>query len=239
MQAQLARRSNASKPDRGGRPSKWLLVGSEHVFTGEVTRRILSDHPFRGALRSTALLDALSRPESGGFDLVLMSHEFREEELSLFSFDAQRRGFSGLILHVASVAGEARGANLPGSRGLSVGRFDQKSRNGELQELSERSGDQNQTSALRMTLGVQTRQKANGTPDFVSLASKERAVLTGVSKGWTNRQIARDLKCSEGSVKSTIQRVFTKLGVKNRARIQEITPTNTLMEPQGCASVRD
>jgi hypothetical protein len=52
--------------------------------------------------KSTSLLEALGRLGAEGIDLVLMSSEFTEEELALFTLDARRRGFSGLVVHVAS-----------------------------------------------------------------------------------------------------------------------------------------
>jgi len=55
--------------------------------------------------------------------------------------------------------------------------------------------------------------------DSVSFTEREQAVLQRVSGGWTNRQIAQDLKCSEGSVKTILQQIFNKLGVRKRAQI--------------------
>lgn len=48
---------------------------------------------------------------------------------------------------------------------------------------------------------------------------REQAVLERVSGGWTNRQIAQALNCSEGSVKAILQQIFGKLGVRKRAQI--------------------
>jgi hypothetical protein len=56
------------------------------------------------------LLEGLFCLEFEAIDVVLLSREFREEEASLFAFDAQRLGFTGLILHVAF---------LPSDRALS------------------------------------------------------------------------------------------------------------------------
>ena len=48
---------------------------------------------------------------------------------------------------------------------------------------------------------------------------REKAFLTRVAGGWTNPQIAHDLKCSEGSVKAVLQQLFGKLGVRKRTQI--------------------
>jgi DNA-binding CsgD family transcriptional regulator/DNA-binding winged helix-turn-helix (wHTH) protein len=59
--------------------------------------------------RSATLLGALARLHSGAIDVVLLSHKFRDEEVALFTADARRSGFQGLILRVAS-----QGARAPG-----------------------------------------------------------------------------------------------------------------------------
>lgn len=52
-----------------------------------------------------------------------------------------------------------------------------------------------------------------------SLSAKEQAVLERVTGGWTNLQIARDLQCSEGSVKAIVQQLFGKFSVRKRSHI--------------------
>jgi DNA-binding NarL/FixJ family response regulator len=49
------------------------------------------------------------------------------------------------------------------------------------------------------------------------LAPREREVLTLVSHGLTNRQIAAELELGEESVKTYLERAFGKLGVSRRA----------------------
>jgi DNA-binding NarL/FixJ family response regulator len=53
--------------------------------------------------------------------------------------------------------------------------------------------------------------------DETPLAPREREVLTLVSHGLTNRQIAVELDLGEESVKTYLERAFTKLGVSRRA----------------------
>ena len=49
------------------------------------------------------------------------------------------------------------------------------------------------------------------------LAPREREVLTLVSHGLTNREIAVQLELGEESVKTYLERAFAKLGVSRRA----------------------
>jgi DNA-binding CsgD family transcriptional regulator len=53
-----------------------------------------------------------------------------------------------------------------------------------------------------------------------SLTHREREVVSRVLRGWTNRLIAEDVGCAEGTVKKHLQSVFDKLGVPTRAALQ-------------------
>jgi len=51
---------------------------------------------------------------------------------------------------------------------------------------------------------------------FDTLTKRERQVLEGVTKGCSNKQIARDIDVQEVTVKVHLKSVFSKLGVSNR-----------------------
>jgi DNA-binding CsgD family transcriptional regulator len=192
-QEQRAKRtSGASKWNRRGQQSKLLLVGSEDSFKSDVTHRIFGGPQFQVAGRSATLLDALARLESGAIDLVVLSCEFREEELSLFAFDAQRRGFAGLILCVVHLSSAVTEAPLTNPHQILV---------------------------QHVTRGMPTSSELNEFYRPVPFTARQQAVLMRVSEGWTNQQIAQHLKCSEGSVKAILQQLFSKLGVRKRAQI--------------------
>jgi DNA-binding CsgD family transcriptional regulator len=200
-----------------GLRSRLLLVGSEGAFEGDTARRVLGGDQFYAAGRATTLLEGLSRLESDAIDVVLVSVEFREEELSLFAYDAHRRGFRGLILHVAS---------LPPDWEDRFGRQRATGRHG----LMIASGGAGLSACLAAASASAV--WVDGPTFRVSLTAKERAVLAGVSEGWSNLQIARSLNCSEGSVKAILQQLFGKLGVRRRAQVVRLALEMTLVEPR-------
>ena len=51
-----------------------------------------------------------------------------------------------------------------------------------------------------------------------SLSPRERTLLEALSKGLTNRELARDLEISANTVKFHLSNLFDKLSVKNRAQ---------------------
>ncbi len=174
-----------------------LLVGSEEGFK-DITHRLFFGQRFRILGRSTTLLEGLFCLESQALDIVLLSHEFRLEEASLFVFDAQRRGFTGLILHVAF---------LPTDRASSDKRDEQPAEVEAQEKPVSYPGKRHQAHTQQLEVGA------------LSFTEKEQAVLTRVSEGWSNHQIAGHLNCSEGSVKAIIQQLFDKLGVRKRTQI--------------------
>jgi DNA-binding CsgD family transcriptional regulator len=214
------RTSGASKWNRRGQQSRLLLVGSEDAFKSDASHRIFGGPQFRVVGRSTTPLNALARLESGAIDLVVLSCEFREEELSLFAFDAQRRGFTGLILCVVSLSSAATEGSHTNNWEISGWRFGQLSREGESRGGSEtRSNEPHQAFAQRVTQGTRRSLELNELHGRLPFTAKEQAVLMRVSEGWTNQQIAHHLKCSEGSIKAILQQLFSKLGVRKRAQI--------------------
>lgn len=217
-QARHTKRSyGATKRPRKGRLNRLLLIGSEDAFKSNLTRRVFGGHPFRIAARSTTLLGALARLESRAIDLVLLSREFSTEELSLFAFDAHRRGFAGLILQIASTTGETAAVAPAGNR-LSNEQPGHRNRDdGSQGDSPGRPSEQHWP--YSQFVDAQQRLTANESRGSILFTAKQQAVLTRVSEGWTNRQIARHLQCSEGSVKAVLQELFNKLGVRKRAQI--------------------
>lgn len=56
----------------------------------------------------------------------------------------------------------------------------------------------------------------------VILTNLEQTVLRGIFEGQTNKEIAGGLETSESAVKSTIQRLFTKLGARTRSQLVRV-----------------
>ena len=52
-----------------------------------------------------------------------------------------------------------------------------------------------------------------------SLTARQKAVLKLLSRGDTNKVIARQLGMSDGTVKVHVRQIMRKFGVKNRTRV--------------------
>jgi DNA-binding response OmpR family regulator len=70
-------------------------------------------------------------------------------------------------------------------------------------------------------------------PGTISFTERQRAVLAHVTEGWTNQQIAHNMKCTEAAVKAVVQELFRKLEVRKRAQIVRVAIEKRLIHLQG------
>jgi len=65
---------------------------------------------------------------------------------------------------------------------------------------------------------------------FACLSQQEKYVLSLVSEGKTNREIAEALFLGEGTVRNYVSSILSKLGVKNRAEAAAYAITHSLKD---------
>jgi two-component system nitrate/nitrite response regulator NarL len=59
------------------------------------------------------------------------------------------------------------------------------------------------------------------------LTSRERQIVLVVSEGLSNKQIARRLRLTEGTVKVHLHNIYQKLGVSNRTTLAILSHTKS------------
>ena len=145
-----------------------------------------------GQERGTDLLDALQAMRYGGKVLLVTAGVNEKEIPSLIG-----KGIAGILMKHNSPA-----LLVQGIRDVMNGKvwFDQ--------DLIKRAFERAEQP------GSESRQ--------TGLTDRERTVLSSIFEGLTNKEIANQLQISESAVKSCLQNLFTKTGVRTRSQLVRV-----------------
>jgi DNA-binding response OmpR family regulator len=100
-----------------------LLVGTESAFDGKAFDCLFGCDCICIVARSSSLMEAMTSAESQTIDMVLLSGEYREIELTLFALDARHRGFQGLILRAADIPSQISLVEQQEAQPIQAGEF--------------------------------------------------------------------------------------------------------------------
>ena len=64
-----------------------------------------------------------------------------------------------------------------------------------------------------------------------ALSAREREVLIGMARGWSNRRLSRELHLGETTVKTHVSSVLTKLGTASRVEAVVVAYESGLVRP--------
>lgn len=67
-----------------------------------------------------------------------------------------------------------------------------------------------------LAMAIRNKKKNIDKPDVESMTTRERQIVKLISEGLTNKQIARNLDITEGTVKVHVKRLFKKLKLRSR-----------------------
>ena len=199
-----------------------ILLLDDHALFRESVARLLSVEPgFDVVAHCGTIEEALQVLRQKSIDLVLLDFDLGERDGREFLRLAGEQGFHGKILLVT--AGVDAGAVSELIRSGISGVF-RKHDSASLLAQGIRDVmagkvwlDQEQLQTALTTEGT-TPQPA-GTRCFTE---RERNVLSFVFEGLANKEIAARIGVSEGSVKSTLQQLFSKTGVRTRSQLVRI-----------------
>ncbi len=165
--------------------------------------------------------EALSALPTQRIDLVLLDYDLGDQTGFRFIQEARQGGYSGRIF---IVTGGMTDPDSVRALGLGVcGIFLKNSSPALLSDAIRRvmAGetwiDQRCIQAL-----VRAVDRTGGTERRKSLTDRERDVLRGVFEGLSNKEIGVRLSISEASVKSALQQLFLKTGVRTRSQLVRV-----------------
>jgi two-component system, NarL family, nitrate/nitrite response regulator NarL len=199
-----------------------ILLLDDHALFRESVSRLLSAEPgFDVAAHCGTIAEALEILRRKSIDVVLLDFDLGGSDGREFLRLATKQGFKGKVLVVT--AGVDAGAVTELMRSGISGIF-RKHDSAALLAQGIRDVmagkvwlDQEQLQiALRSEVAP---PQENRTRRFTQ---REQQVLSGVFEGLANKEIAGRLGVSEGSVKATLQQLFSKTGVRMRSQLVRI-----------------
>ena len=199
-----------------------ILLLDDHALFRESVSRLLGAEPgFDVVAHCGTIEEALEVLRRKSVDLLLLDFDLGPRDGREFLRLAKEQGFNGKILLVT--AGVDAGALSELIRSGVSGIF-RKHDSAALLAQGIRDVmagkvwlDQEQ---LQTTLKTDVRGSQSLGPR--QFTERERQVLSFVFEGFANKEIAERIGVSEGSVKSTLQQLFSKTGVRTRSQLVRI-----------------
>jgi two-component system nitrate/nitrite response regulator NarL len=193
------------------------LLDERALFRESVARLLAAEPGFELVAECATPSDVLDVLNRCPVDLVVS--DVSGEGSAVFISDIRRSGYEGKLLVVTSAvdaASSARALKL----GVSGIFLESKPSNQLIQAIWVIAGggiwlDQEMIQLLAGRFPLFEDQNASA----VGLTDRQQTVLQDVVSGFSNRKIADRLGVSEGTVKSTLQQLFAKAGVRTRSQL--------------------
>ena len=202
-------------------PIRLLIVDDHSLFRESLSRLLDSEPDFTIVAGCGAVDEALEALVRDPIDLLLLDYDLGETNGLNFIQQARNAGYSGRIFVITAGMTDTESV-----RALSLGVcgiFLKHSPPALLCEAIRKvmSGetwiDQRCIQSLVRAVGAAGEQ-----PRHKPLTERESAVLKGVFEGLSNKEIGGHLGISEASVKSALQQLFVKTGVRTRSQLVRV-----------------
>ena len=198
-----------------------LLVDDHSLFRESLSRLLDSEPDFEVVANCGTTAEAVEAFSAKPVDLLLLDYDLGEDNGLNFIQKARAAGYVGRIFVITAGMTDAESV-----RALSLGVcgiFLKHSPPALLSEAirkvmaGETWIDQRCIQSLVRAVG-NAGEHASRKP----LTDRETAVLKGVFEGLSNKEIGASLNISEASVKSALQQLFVKTGVRTRSQLVRV-----------------
>lgn len=199
-----------------------VLLHDQALFRAGLGRLLASELGFEVVGECGNSAEALEILSASPVDVVLLDFDRATEDRDGFMPAARRNGYQGRFLAVAGVA-DARSSAIAiklGASGVFV-KSEPPDRLRQAVTLVANGAVWLDQSTIRL-LADQSVGRFPGLGDRGSanpLTDREQKVLLGILAGLTNKKIGENLGLSEGSVKTLVQQLFYRTGVRTRSRL--------------------
>lgn len=209
-------------------PQIRILLVDDHGLFRESLSRLLEAEPdfsIAGTCATVAeALQALGQQALGQqpIDVVLLDYDLGDEQGTVLLEAAKRQGFTARILMVT--AGLGGPAMLGAFENGAAGVFLKHSPPAQLVEAIHKvaAGEMWLDSRAVPALVAGATGRAEEQPAADTLTGREHTVLKAVLEGLTTKEIAGRLELSESAIKTVLQQLFDKTGVRTRSQLVRI-----------------
>src|SRR3977135_735453 len=205
---------NASAPNR----IRLLLIDDHTLFRESLARLLQSEPGFEVVANCSSLLEGVKILKSREIDMVLLDLDLGPEKGNDLLEELQEMDFKGKVLLVTAGVNERdiHGMIQQGIAGIFM-------KHSPPALLVEGIRDAMKGKVLFDQDLLRRALEAPGASPSGSrrtgLTTRERLVLSLVFEGLTNKEIADRIQISESAVKSCLQHLFTKTGVRTRSQL--------------------
>jgi DNA-binding NarL/FixJ family response regulator len=198
-----------------------LLIDDHDLFRESLKRLLQAEPDFHIAGSCASISEGFAVLDREPIDIVLLDYEFGQENGSRFLDGVRRRN---LQIHVLMVTAALRDdVTLDLLRNGSSGIFFKHSPPAQLIEAIHRvAGGQTWLDARIIQTILAAADAKREEKRGQTLNVRERAVLMAVFEGLSNKSIAAKLNTTEGTVKTVMQQLFDKTGVRTRSQLVRI-----------------
>ena len=199
-----------------------ILLLDDHALFRESVSRLLSVEPgFEVVAHCGTIEEAIQVLRRKAIDLVLLDFDLGERDGREFLRQAREQGFEGKVLLVTAGVGGGEASEL-----IRAGISGVFRKHDSAALLAQGIRDVMAGKVWLDQDQLQTALRTEATPpqsgETRRFTERERQVLSFVFEGLANKEIAVRIGVSEGSVKSTLQQLFSKTGVRTRSQLVRI-----------------
>ena len=208
-------------PEQATPPIRLLLVDDHSLFRESLARLLESEAGFQMLGSCANVAEALTLIGRNPIDMVLLDFDLGRETGNSFLPAARAAGFRGNVLLVTAGMSEADCAQAL-KQGIS-GIFEKRDSPLALaQAIRIVAGGGTWFNRNLIHTVIQQADQPESSRTEKPLTERERQVLQGVYEGLTNKEIAQRLSASESAIKSALQQLFTKCGVRTRSQLVRV-----------------
>ena len=198
-----------------------LLVDDHALFREGVARLLATEPEFEVAADCGSIEKALGVLREKSIDIVLLDFYLGDRNGKEFLRLARLQGFAGRVLLVTVGIDESNATELihAGISGIFLKRDSPTLLAQAIRHVTA-GGVWLKQEELQNAMANQP--QATTAQQSERFTAREQAVLSYILEGLTNRKIADRIGVSTGSVKATIQQLFSKTGVRTRSQLVRI-----------------